>query len=521
MARRLIDMGATPGPEPSSRSRRPGGRPGRPLRSDPPDLVTRLLCSACYLRPRFADLVVEHTVKARSRAIHPCQGVDLVALVRHAAAAKAMHDGRRRAIRTLWFGCLPAGLLLVALRAVGLATAGGVLTAGMLLLLLSPVAVWSAAYFCDRRMALRARALVQSDGGAARNPRDMAPALADRGAEARIRGLKDGNVVVFSGLKSGGNPFIGNGLPVNIWTIVLDVSRPARKSDGTTEKIDPISAGDLHQRLATYVREATFQDLEVRERLYVNGLRADKVPGLLTDGAPCSQIAEGIVSATVDEPTEYARTYLCFEKSAWGGEMGVTFAVRAQLLQNRTLFIEGLAFALLPLAREYYGVVSVIGDARAMLARVRRYTLRSLLRPSAGQRHEGSERDESPSEPEERSKGSAESLDDLLSEVVVDYGAELSIRDEVASRHSRPYFSLVDEEMYLQTLQRRILDGVFDFLESKHVDTSEFRSRQTAIINKSIIVGTVSGAGSIIGDHGTVHQTSTAGAGSAASSPSD
>jgi hypothetical protein len=71
------------------------------------------------------------------------------------------------------------------------------------------------------------------------------------------------------------------------------------------------------------------------------------------------------------------------------------------------------------------------------------------------------------------------------------------------------YFAAVDEEMYLQVLQRRVFEKILEFLEEHRVDTSEFELHQEHIVNNTHFgsvynIGDVSGSKNVFGDKARV-----------------
>lgn len=68
------------------------------------------------------------------------------------------------------------------------------------------------------------------------------------------------------------------------------------------------------------------------------------------------------------------------------------------------------------------------------------------------------------------------------------YGADPSIRSEMASQAYLHYYQRMDSELYEKALARRILDTTIDFLESRDVDVSTLKESRTTIINSGVLV---------------------------------
>ena len=92
-----------------------------------------------------------------------------------------------------------------------------------------------------------------------------------------------------------------------------------------------------------------------------------------------------------------------------------------------------------------------------------------------------------------------------------DYGSTTSIRESVAQTKYLQHFQYLDKEMHYKTIEKRILNGLSDFLESKGIDTSDFKDRETSIINSGVIVtgGSVSGENIAVGKKSTIKSTKT------------
>jgi hypothetical protein len=70
----------------------------------------------------------------------------------------------------------------------------------------------------------------------------------------------------------------------------------------------------------------------------------------------------------------------------------------------------------------------------------------------------------------------------------VDYGARFSVRELGQAPGWKNYFQELDWYRQLQVVQSHLLDAILDFLEAHDVDTSEFRQRQSAILNTGVFM---------------------------------
>jgi hypothetical protein len=170
--------------------------------------------------------------------------------------------------------------------------------------------------------------------------------------------------------------------------------------------------------------------------------------------------------------------YTVFQQSSWGGQLVVTQFVRA-FVSNQTLFIEVTVCALRPLRRLFYTVrglsvrppvefISVAGQALADALPLLIASPGQLLRRK--RRHRAQLIAARYVEREIRGKRD------------VDFGASRSLREEAASEDLADHFASMDEQMMHQTFNRRVLECIGEFLESKDVDLSEFRIQQNLIM---------------------------------------
>jgi hypothetical protein len=379
------------------------------------------------------------------------------------------------------------------------------------LLLLVATAVIVSIVFAFRWSAL-AKALEIMDP--TKNPEQLAAGVG-RSVESRLTALDSSNVIVFSGLFCGVNPFVGSGQQIASWGITMDISA-ADRDDDEPRRIEPFDAADLHDWLAREVPDNTLPGLGARERLYVSGLSAPLVPHLVPQPrqAPSASVPGTVLTNVLRKPTNYARTYLCFEKSAWGGEFVFSYLVRAEILQNKTLFMEGAALVMPPLTDRFLRATKISTEPSARVLRCLRDIASDMASVLFGLRVvrplkaiNMMRRRFAPTSASSRSPAMGTEKD-----VVVDYGAIGSIRTVTAQNEIPWYFFSVDEEMYLRVLERRILENTVRFLRARGVDTSEFERQQTRIVNKTHfgsvlnINGNVSGSGNVFGDSAQVAQ---------------
>ena len=349
--------------------------------------------------------------------------------------------------------------------------------------------------------------------------RTTAPPV-DTELEHRLEEVMAANVVVFSG----GDPFDGWGAELGKgWQVSIDATRPGTDQHGKPRPVTPFEPADLHKAMTLAVRGAGIPDLAVHNRLFVRGTAADHVPGLVPDpmDRPASVVAPALIRKGIDQPQPDVRTYLCIEKTAWGGELVVTLYVRVAQIRG-DLFIECHAYLLLPLRLGLTAVDHTPTDAFRMLwasfaaaAKATLPTLRSCVADLSREalkdfRHKRQRRAD---------------MRTARRKMPLDRGAEVSLRALAADDERVFTFAYTDEEMHLNALQRRVLDAIHDFLDQHGIDTTAFRKKQTNIVNNNTYtIGNVNSTNTQIGGQNTINnqnnqQSGSQGGGNPSSTP--
>ena len=464
----------------------------------PDDLVTRLLCAATYMREGFADRVSGELLTSSRGALSPLWQVDAVQLARHASQAQ-----RFRRARDVWLAAAFGYVVLAGTLALALIFLG-VLGVGRALLVW--VVLWLWAYGIAVLLVYRqARSARRAAVAVTYEPDDAyAPPLARRSAEQNLDDLNRANAVLFRGESS---PFVGSGVNIDNWHLTLDISKratPKHARDGSTDsEFGPITGADLQEALLATMPQRITPRPSAGHRLYVRGgSNALSVPlfrigptekdpvEALNFRRPVTRIPEAQVSQYLHEPSEAARVYTYFQHSAWGGQVVVTLFVRA-FVSNQTMFIEGLVYALRPLQRQFYSVRGLPTDRRTEVSSLLATSFAEalpLLLAAPGQVVSS------------LLSGRLTRARSLVTESEIerrrdiDFGARSSLREQVANYNLSDSFAAMDERMFYQIFNRRAMECIGLFLESRHVDLAEFNGQAGGIIG-----GTTGKAASIYG----------------------
>lgn len=430
--------------------------------------TTRYLCAAAYLDRGFANHVITKVLEEEHRAVAPSYGVDVVPVVRHCLTAE-----RRRRLRDLaLIGVVLVGgpILLLA----GASPAGVVLR--LLLLAWAVVFVESAV---NRYEVLAARLLRDRfDPAAPQAPLTRRQARLLRELHENERG----NVTVYSGF----SPFVGCGLDQGGWSFALNAGKGRRDLHETLEPI-PFEVEELHDEVVSALRALDLHQVRIEDRLYVNGqdIRDDRRflpdpfarPGAWADAETLHQFLRN--------PTQRVRHYTCIQVVDWQGELVLSIFFRCTKAGGN-LFVEASYFLLPPLREEYHKIDNLratpdlAGGAELALKAAIGTIPVLVMAPFHVLAHltSGLTRWQ-----ERRSMRRT-----IRANPSFDYGATTSIRQSGMSPNYRRYFQRLDREMYVKTLEQRLLDAIIQFLDQHNVDVSDLVERQTTILNNGVML---------------------------------
>jgi hypothetical protein len=520
-------------------------------RADAAGNVTRLLCAGVHLDPRFRRQVLDHLLKQRHRFTAPAYGYDCVAVLAHALCAR-----RRRRFRTLAFGgCLlpliatafaPPGLVPTLL-AVTLWWAWAVLVGERLLslhLLATRLRRKNFATGPDGRsqatpsvpyhelLSARAKEISAEqcyDGvyysgympfvGAGTPTREWSFSVvlnAVDGGPVRDRDLFQVHQLLdhvgtrlHQVLRQGGRFGIGIG--------TLGIARRPYRTALTTVKPPPLRravrgpdglpAQDSYDAAREYLCVTLGSwDGELVTSIFVGvDLRGDTMHTELhsyallpikesfheVDRLPERLGWTDVLSAAVTTPLREAGHLARSLTSTLGHLVPEKNSGRRPMIARITSFLLLVAtvppavFAVLQLLNvNPFDLLPIVGAAIAVWV---------VLAVAGGvrntyRRYRESVAETTPREPEPSLAGSEGTK-------IVDWGARTSIRELAAGEDPHHFFQQVDQDKYTKLIERRVTDFIHEFLRHRHIDLSEFASRQATVLNYGIIN---TGAGGVV-----------------------
>ncbi len=347
----------------------------------------------------------------------------------------------------------------------------------------------------------------------AQQPRDLAKPL-PQDTEDRAEQVNRTNLLVYSRDRADGRaprrtqpgtsalgPFVGAGHRLTRWSTPL-VDITAGRDGADPERVDVLT---LHAKLKIAAERLHLPKLRVQHQLYVDGLALGRTPDLLCApvvGPPLPSVPDDAVLRRIAHPADYQRGYLCLQVTDWNGDVVVTMVVRA-VLDGELLHLE-VSLHALPEVKVASAddpddptpgparIAGRVRRARPALVVPRRFwpavgqglrtggrgywsTLFGAVRRCSG----------AALRPIARSVTTSRDRRTLHRGGLSDFGADVSLREELALGQRMHYNAFVDTMDHAERLQYRLVRAVADHLEACGVDIRDFTGKSETIINNN------------------------------------
>ncbi|WP_344176352.1 hypothetical protein [Kribbella lupini] len=429
--------------------------------------ATRYLCAAVQLNSGLARQVVREILDEEFKAPPSSPDVDLVPVILHAIAAQKRHFVRDLLLTLLLFGGM-----------------WSLYTARPLVFVVAVALCWVVVV---GETVVATYGVVAHDLHPARFRPDALPRPSDPEARKRLEQVAAaarGNVGVYSAYK----PFVGSGATVDAWTMVLDTHRAA-----AGEEAKSFTALEIHDYVRDQLRDLRTGEVTITDRVFVDGRDIRDDGRFLPDqlAAPVAAVDRALLRSLTIEPEDRARPYLCIRISGWQGQLVLSTFLRF-VVTPRELFVEASHCLLTPVRDEFQEVDRLlpqptVGQALRIGWRALRRTPGHLFRApiATGAHLMGGATAELQRVRQQR---------EILTALRFDYGAPTSPRETVSDRRFQRYFQKLDHAWYTEVINKRLLQSLNGFLESKGIDTAELSQRQTTILNNGVYVA---GGGSV------------------------
>ncbi len=304
----------------------------------------------------------------------------------------------------------------------------------------------------------------------------------------RLINQQKGNVFIYSGF----NPFVGSGFDIGGWSFTINILKGKDQVGHETLNPEPFEIPDLYEFIEKHVKKLELKNVTYENNLFINGteLSDEKwiLPTKLTSPNPNAE--QTVMESYKSLNSEKIRFYNCIQIKSWESDLILSMFLRFSIV-GKNLFVEISNFLLTPLDEKFQKIDKIPSSFTFdefkgnLFGSLLAFPFRSIFAPF-----------DILNGVFETIFGSA--LDRLNKKTIkkvhqFDYGAKTSLREETSGQNYSHYFQKLDREMYKKIIEKHILEGIIEFLESKNIDTGELKENQTTIINSGIMVsgGTV------------------------------
>ena len=437
---------------------------------------TRYLCAAVQVNEEFCNDVIKEFLENKYTAIGVCHGVDIPTVLKSCLMAKKRRDKQDNRLLILW---------LVSCIILFLAFFNHLF---IFLLIFIFVFEWRARFLnlIKIRYGIIGKYLLKENF----NP-DFFNSDTKQELEYEINKInetQEANVIIYNGF----SPFVGSGVSINKWSFAVDLSK-GKENMGDILKPISFQISELYSYIDNLIINLKVPGLIIENNLYVNGgeIRNNKniLPNILM--RPITKVEDSFLNYFVENNDHSIRYYKCIRVIDWKGELILSIFLRFSKIGSN-LFIEAHHKLLLPLI-DYYrqfdkfksvpsfkDIINLIIDAffSSLITLIMLITIILFPLYIFYKLIYVFEKDQKLGEKEK----------DIKSNSQFNYGVAASLRERISQNQYQRYFQQLDQEMYLKVIERRIIDGLLKFLDSKNIDTSDFKETKSTILNHGVMV---------------------------------
>lgn len=293
-----------------------------------------------------------------------------------------------------------------------------------------------------------------------------------------------GNLVIYSGY----SPFVGSGIDIGGWSFVVDIDKGKKELNRRLSPKD-FDISEIYARVDDEIESLNIPNSSVTDKVFINGKKIRNNPEILPNklGHPSNNVSQEYLEKVMKETNTDARFYRVIQVNDWEGDLILTAFLRFQK-SEKSLFVENNYYLLPPVSedlktidkiKEESGIRHFLGWIFSLFFITLGHTFMSIFRVLGYI-----------NEVISSIFGGKESVMRKLvkSSPDFDYGAETSIREAVSQLLYSQHFQKLDKERYFKIIEKRIFNMLEDFLDSKNIDSSEFKERETSILNNGVLV---------------------------------
>lgn len=290
------------------------------------------------------------------------------------------------------------------------------------------------------------------------------------------------NLVVYGGFI----PFIGSGMELNGWSFTVDMSTPLNPN----EPIVPVSSAELYSETFTTLQKLGIQDLQLGDRIFVDGRDSVHVPIVQPDGIfskPRNNLDTAELDLFVGQNHSRIRHYKLARAYLWSGQLVLSNYFR-YVMRSGILYTEVKMHLVLPL-HEYY-TETINPDHFFTLRDLAKDLIGSVLKspiswiPSVIHVYktliQGFR--------ELFSSPLRKNIKDIKRAVRYCYGWPTSFRELMSTPNYERYFQKMDKDFHVKMITEALLESLRDSLEKRNIATDFLKEASTTIFNEGIIV---------------------------------
>jgi hypothetical protein len=293
---------------------------------------------------------------------------------------------------------------------------------------------------------------------------------------------QDANVIIYAGF----SPFVGSGLNIGGWSFSIDTSKGNNDMGKVREPLH-FQVSEVFEYVNNSIGDLKLEKIQIEDNLYINGEELRDKKDFLPDPKrrPITKIEDVRINHFIKNPNYSVRHYKCIRVTDWKGEIILSVFLRFSMI-GESLFIEVNYYLLTPLNGYYRkfdrmkpkeSPEDIVNLVQETVFTTLFLSIASLISVTGRL-----------VEPMIRNSQKAAKEDEIDSNPAFNYGAVTSLRERVSNTEYTHYFQQLDQEMYFKAIERRIIDSLSKFLDSKNVDTSDFKETRSTILNHGIIV---------------------------------
>lgn len=427
--------------------------------------TTRYLCVAVQMSEKFCDQILEEFLEEDYTAIGISHGVDLPTVLRSCLLAKRRRRGRDVALAVLSLAALLFAFIFFPLS------------------LIIYVIAWRIVFLDQEKVRheIIGKHLLKGNF----NP-DFFNFPVDVKTSKKLEELaqtQDANTIIYGGF----SPFVGAGINIGGWSFAIDTSK-GKEELGSVKDPSLFQISELYDYVTDSIKKLDLTNLSIEDSLHVNGQEIRNQEEFLPSPLmrPITKLKDDFVQSFVEKPTHSVRHYRCIRVTDWKGELILSIFFRfARSGQN--LFVEANYYLLTPLNKYYRQFDRLKPDPSS--EDMRKLAVETLFTTFSFGLASISSVFQQFFDARRRKKQRQEKAKELRYNYAFNYGAVKSLRERVSHENEyNRYFQKLDKEMYLKSIERRIIDGLSKFLDNKNIDISDFKETRSTILNHGVMV---------------------------------